>query len=395
MTATTTAAAPAKSAARGWLTLADVERDARARALPHGVWDFLTGGAGEEATVAANQAAFRQWRLRRRVCVDVSRLDLETTLLGTRWPLPLCVAPTGLQEMWHPGAEVATAAAAAACGVPMVVSAMASRTIEEIAAAAPDAVLWQQVWIFRDRDLTASLVRRAEETGAEAIVVTVDAPWLGRRLRDLRNAFRAPVHVQARNLAASLPEAPDVSSPAAHAATAMDPAVTWDDIRWLTELTHLPVVVKGVELGFDAAQARIAGAAAVVVSNHGGRQLDRCTATLDALPGITAALPTGYPVLLDGGIRSGIDVMIALARGATAVMVGRPVLHGLAAAGQDGVREVLDLLGRELADAMGLAGRPTLAALDATALTPARSPDPTPAPAPAPVPPLPSTGEGR
>ncbi|MFC4048292.1 alpha-hydroxy acid oxidase [Actinomadura syzygii] len=370
------------------LTLADYESTAGSLAAwPPGVWDFLTGGAGTESTVTANREAFARWRLMPRVCVDVSVVETSTTVLGSDWDLPVAFAPTALHEVCTRDAEAATASAATALGVPMVVSALSSRTIEDIADAAPEATLWQQVYLFRDRKVTASLVQRASAAGAQAIVVTVDVPRPARRLRDIRNELRFPPHVQARNLAASTGRAPDVSSPSAHTAEAMDPSVTWEDVQWLTELSALPVLVKGIQVGQDAEHARRAGAAGVIVSNHGGRQLDRARPTLDALPEIRTAVPSGYPVLLDGGVRTGAEVMIALALGADAVLVGRPVLHGLAVAGKHGAAMVLGILRAELTDAMAQSGHPTLDSVDRSAIHPAPDPallsaDTVPPPAP-------------
>lgn len=352
------------------LTLADYEDTAARRPWPAGVWDFIAGGAGRERTLAGNREAFGRWRLRPSVCVDVSRVDLSTKLLGTPWSFPAGIAPTALHELCSPDGERGTAVAAQAVGVPMVVSVMSSTTIEDIAAAAPQATLWQQIYVFRDRRVTASLVERAEAAGAHAIVVTVDSPWLGRRLRDLRNDFQMPADIQARNVAASLGSNPDISSPAAHSAQAMDPSLTWDCIEWLTELTSLPIVVKGVQRSDDAVHARNAGAAGVIVSNHGGRQLDRARPSLESLPEVAAAVPPDFPVLLDGGVRSGIDILIALASGASAVLIGRPVLHGLAVAGTRGAAAVLSILRTELNDAMGQAGQPGIATLDKTLITP-------------------------
>jgi isopentenyl diphosphate isomerase/L-lactate dehydrogenase-like FMN-dependent dehydrogenase len=368
------------------LTLNDYQNAARDRAWPPGVWDFLAGGAGRESTLTGNSAAYGAWRLRPRTCVDVSNIDLTVKVLDWAWGVPIGFAPTALHELCCDAAEAATARAAQAHGVPMVVSTFASRTIEEIAQAAPQACLWQQVYIFRDREVTASLARRAAAAGARAIVVTVDSPWLGRRMRDIANDFRMPATARARNLARSLDTEPDISSPAAHSAATMDPSLTWRDITWLTEVTELPVIVKGIQAGEDAALARDAGAAAVIVSNHGGRQLDRARPTLDVLPEVVAALPDDYPVLMDGGIRSGIDALIALASGANALLIGRPVLHGLAVAGENGARDVLNILTTELADAMGQCGQPRVSALDRTLIEPAPH-----QPAPHPSTPHPST----
>ena len=352
------------------LTLADYEQSAQAR-LHRPVWDFIAGGAGEGGTVAANRNAFAGWRFRPRVAANVATVDTSTTLLSYRWRAPIAIAPTALHELCTPNGEIATAAAAAAVALPFTVSMYASRAIEELAGARPPAMLWQQLYVLRDRAVTASLAKRAEAAGAGALVVTVDSPWLGRRHRDLRNEFRTPSGIQPRNVAASMDSAPEFYSPVAHAAQTMDPALTWKDITWLAGLTSLPVVCKGVQTGEDAVAAREAGAAAVIVSNHGGRQLEGARATLDALPEVTTAVGPDFPVLMDGGIRSGRDVLVALALGATAVLVGRPVLHGLTVAGAAGATAVLTTLIEELVDTMGHCGRPNLDSIGPDLITPA------------------------
>jgi isopentenyl diphosphate isomerase/L-lactate dehydrogenase-like FMN-dependent dehydrogenase len=247
----------------------------------------------------------------------------------------------------------------------------ASRTIEELAHASPLTMLWQQLYLLKDRAVTASVAERAEAAGAGALVVTIDSPWLGRRHRDLRGGFTLPPGVQPRNVAPSMESEPDFSSPTAHASQTMDPSLTWKDITWLAELTGLPVVCKGVQTGEDALAARDAGAAAVIVSNHGGRQLEGARASLDALPEVVTAVGPDFPVLMDGGIRSGRDVLVALALGASAVLVGRPVLHGLTVADAAGATAVLTTLVDELVDAMGHCGRPNLDSIGSDLVTPA------------------------
>jgi isopentenyl diphosphate isomerase/L-lactate dehydrogenase-like FMN-dependent dehydrogenase len=352
------------------LTLTDYERAAETRLHPP-VWDFIAGGAGEDGTVEANRRAFASWRFRPRVATDVSAINTSTDLLGYRWQAPIAIAPTALHELCTPAGELASAAAAAATGLPFVVSMYASRTIEELARTNPLAMLWQQVYLLKDRAVTASFAERAEAAGAGALVVTIDSPWLGRRHRDLRGAFTMPPNVQPRNVVPSMRSEPDFSSPAAHAAQTMNPGLTWKDVTWLIGLTSLPVVCKGIQTGEDAIAAREAGAAAVVVSNHGGRQLEGARATLDALPEVVSAVGADFPVLMDGGIRSGRDVLVALALGAAAILVGRPVLHGLTVAGAAGAAGVLSTLVDELVDAMGHCGRPNLASVGPDLVTPA------------------------
>ncbi len=284
---------------------------------------------------------------------------------------PVLVAPTAFHELADPGGESATARAASACGTVMVVSTFATQTLETVAAAAPGASRWFQLYVHKDRGWTRELVDRAVAAGYRAIVLTVDFPVLGFRRRDERNRFALPPNV----VLAHSPEAsprhadgePAGSALAAHARNAVDPAVTFDDIGWLREVSGLPVVAKGVLRGDDAAACVAAGAAAVSVSNHGGRQLDGAVATADALPEVVdavAAAGAQAEVYVDGGIRSGVDVLRALALGARAVMVGRPVVYGLALDGEAGVRDVLETLADELVRAMALCGAPDLAALD-------------------------------
>lgn len=339
------------------LTLADYERLARDR-LDAPVWDFIAGGAGEERTLAANTAVFDQVRLRPAVLRGVVEPDVTTKIFGETWAAPVAVAPMAFHTLAHPDGEVATAAAAAMAGVPFVVSTMASRTFAEIAAVAA-APLWLQVYCFRDRTRTRRLVERAEDAGLSALVLTVDSPRLGRRLRDVRNGFRLPPGTVPVNL-----DGDGFTSPSAHARAALDPALDWSVMGWLRSISSLPVLVKGVLTAADAARAVAAGVHGIVVSNHGGRQLDGVPATFDVLPEIVAAVAGGCPVLVDGGIRRGRDVLACLAAGAGAVLVGRPILHGLAVDGAAGAAHVLDILVQELTDAMVLTGTPSLAETD-------------------------------
>lgn len=359
------------------LTTCDYESAARRR-LPAAVWDYLAGGSGSEATLAGNQAAFGRWELRPRVLVDVSRCELAVELLGSRLAAPIGVAPMAYHMLAHPDGEVATARAAGAAGQLLVVSPFASRRLEEIAAAATGP-LWLQLYWLRERAVLVDLVGRAEAAGFRAIVLTVDTPRVGRRLRDLRNGFALPPGVAAANIdpavmAGTGSGRPGESAIERHSREQFDPSLSWPDLAWLRELTRLPVVLKGVLTAEDAALAVAHGAAAVVVSNHGGRQLDRSVASLDALPEVVDAVAGRCPVLLDGGVRSGTDVLTALALGARAVLVGRPVLWGLALAGADGARAVLELLVTELEQVLALAGRPRVAELDRSLLTRAPAP---------------------
>ncbi|EKX61136.1 dehydrogenase, FMN-dependent [Streptomyces ipomoeae 91-03] len=356
--------APADHAtAVNMFTLTDYAGQARTM-LSRGVWDFIEGGAGEERTLAANRAAFDQVRLFPRALSGTDRPSLSTTVLGRTWRTPLAVAPMAYHRLAHPAGEVATARAAGAVGVPLVVSTFASRTFEDIKAAACGP-LWLQVYCFRDRSLTRDLVARAESAGFEALVLTVDAPILGSRHRDLRNRFRLPKDIGPVNL----PDG-EFSSPSDHARAEFAPALDWSIVEWLRGVSSLPVLVKGVLTASDARLALSAGAAGIVVSNHGGRQLDGAPATLDVLPEIAAAVAGACPVLLDSGVRRGSDILAALASGADGVLVGRPVLHGLAVAREVGAQHVLDILASELADAMILTGTSSTGDVSAALLGP-------------------------
>ena len=355
------------------LCLEDYRRLARLR-LDTDVWDFIEGGAESERTVAANRRAFDRVALRPRVLVDVSRCDTGTELLGSRLATPVGVAPTAYHRLVHPDGELATARGAGSAGALYVVSIFASRTLEEIAAAATGP-LWIQLYWLRRRDVLAALVARAAAAGFGAVLLTVDAPRLGRRRRDARNGFAIGPEVSAANLDPTLTASAHRatagrSALAVHTAEAVDPSVTWSDLAWLRARSDLPLVLKGILTAEDAVLAVRHGADAIVVSNHGGRQLDGAVASLDALAEVVRAVGDACPVLLDGGVRGGTDAFAALALGARAVLLGRPVLWGLAAAGATGVSGVLDLATEELAHTMALTGRPDLASVDGSALAP-------------------------
>jgi 4-hydroxymandelate oxidase len=354
------------------LTVADYRSLARAR-LDDRVWDYVEGGGDGERTLADCAAAFDGFRLRPRVLVDVSHVDCATTVLGTALAAPLGVAPTAYHRLVHPDGELATAAGAGAAGALFVVSIFASQSIEDIAKAATGP-LWLQLYWLRRRDVLAELAGRAEAAGYRALVLTVDAPRLGKRLRDMRNGFAIDPAVSAVNLdpdlmALTYGGRSGSSAIAEHALATFDPAVTWADLAWLRSVTRLPILLKGVLTAEDARLAIEHGAAGVVVSNHGGRQLDGAVPGLHALPEIVAAVAGTGAVLFDGGVRRGTDVFTALALGADAVLVGRPVLWALAADGGAAVTHLLTVLRAELEHTMALTGRPRREAIDATAVT--------------------------
>ncbi len=323
------------------------EAERRARDVLDPVhFDFLAGGAGAERTLTDNEAAFARRRLLPRVLRGPGGVDLATTLLGTTLRSPVLVAPTAFHRLAHPDGEVATAAGVAAAGSLLTLSMMATTAVEQVTAVG--APVWFQLYVQPDRDLTVRLVRRAEAAGCRALVLTVDSPVRGRHTRDARHGFTdLPPGMACENL-----RGPD----GAVRDLVVDPDLGWDAVDRLREVTTLPVVLKGVLHPEDARLAVEHGVDGVVVSNHGGRQLDGAVSTLDALPGVVAAVGRRVPVLLDGGVRSGGDALVALALGADAVMLGRPVLWGLALAGADGVRAHLEAVADELAHAMALVG---------------------------------------
>ncbi|MEV0006244.1 alpha-hydroxy acid oxidase [Micromonospora sp. NPDC050980] len=341
----------------------DFARPARA-ALPADVWDYVQGGAGTESTVRANRRALRRLRLRQRVLVDVSSFDPQVTVQGSPVAAPIGIAPTAYHRLVHADGELATVRAAGRQGLPAVVSTFASVPLEQLAEVAT-APLWFQLYCFRDRALTVDLARRAEAAGYRALVLTVDTPVMGYRDRDLRNDFRVPPQVTAANLP-SYPH--DQESVAARTGMLVDPATTWRDVEWLAGLTGLPVVLKGVMTAGDAARAAGSGARALWVSNHGGRQLDGAAASIDALGEVADAWAGRGELYFDGGVRRGADVLKALAVGADAVFVGRPVLWALAAGGEPAVRRMLELLQEEFVVTATVCGCPRVKDVDRSML---------------------------
>jgi isopentenyl diphosphate isomerase/L-lactate dehydrogenase-like FMN-dependent dehydrogenase len=336
--------------------LRDLEPLVAAR-LDAGPLGYFAGGAGDERTLADNEAAFARRQLLPRVLVDVSTVSTATTVLGTGISLPVIVAPVALQQMAHADGEPGMARAAAAAGTLMCVSTLATATAREVAAAAPDAPRWFQLYVLRDRGVTHALVDEAVACGYRALVVTVDAPRAGRRERDLRSLFAVPPGI----------DMPGVSAAAGHSAgltpadffSLVDASLTWKDLEALVEAVDLPVLLKGVHTAADARLAVQHGAAGIVVSNHGGRQLDGVPAGIDLLEDVVQEVGGDVEVLVDGGVRRGTDILTALALGARAVLVGRPMLWGLAWDGEAGARWVLETLRAELELDMMLLGAPT------------------------------------
>jgi 4-hydroxymandelate oxidase len=361
------------------LDLEGLEAAARER-LDRGVYDYIAGGADGERTVADNLAAWSRPRLRPHVLRDVTEVSTATTLLGSQFPTPLLVAPMAYHRMCHPDGEAASAAGAAEAGALYVLSTQATMSVEEVALAAPEAVRWFQVYVVRDRGWTAELVARAAAAGYRALVLTVDVPLLGNRLRDLRNDFKLPTGLKPANAPpAGAARQRELAVDVLAQAGQFDPGLTPETIGWLAERSGLPVLVKGVLRGDAAVAGLDAGAAGVVVSNHGGRQLDTVVATADALAEVVAAVGDRAEVYVDGGVRRGTDVLKALALGARGVLVGRPVLWGLAVGGAAGVERVLSGLAGELRLAMALCGATQVAELTPDLVTgPAQPGDVTP-----------------
>jgi 4-hydroxymandelate oxidase len=335
--------------------------------LSREAYDYYAGGAHDEVTLRENRAAYDRISLAYRVLVDVSHRDLTTSVLGQPVSMPILVAPTAFHALATPEGERAAARAAGAAGTIFILSTLSNTRVEDVVAAATGPV-WFQLYVYRDRQATEGLVRRAEAAGCKALVLTVDAPLLGRRERDVRNRFRLPPGLAVANMLpegyGDVPEVVGDSGLAAYVANLLNPALTWKDVAWLQSITKLPVLVKGIVRPDDALRAAEAGAVGIVVSNHGGRQLDTSPATIEVLPEIADALAAGghqIEILMDGGIRRGTDVVKALALGAKAVLAGRAILWGIAADGEAGATHVLRLLRDELDLAMTLAGAPTVA----------------------------------
>jgi L-lactate dehydrogenase (cytochrome) len=370
-------------------TIDDLRRLARRR-LPRAVFDFVEGGAGDEQTVVRNRAAFERLLFQPKVLVDVSKREQATVVFGNRIETPVLLSPTGMAGLCWPKGEVAAARAAREAGTIYTLSTHSSCSIEEVAAGSPGP-LWFQLYVWQNRDLTRSFVERARAAGYRALLLTVDVPVISRRERDLRNGFTVPPRLTARNVLDTVrrvgwirrvlfgprltlanlvgaPGAPrtDIVTLAGVANRQVDPSIAWGDLVWFRSLWSGPLLLKGVLTAADARRAAEHGVDGLVVSNHGGRQLDGVPATIEALPEIVDAVGGRIDVLLDGGVRRGADVVRALALGARAVMVGRPYLYGLAAGGPAGVRHAIETLAREVDQVLALVGVPRVGDLDRT-----------------------------
>jgi isopentenyl diphosphate isomerase/L-lactate dehydrogenase-like FMN-dependent dehydrogenase len=337
-------------------SVADYERLAAERLDP-GALGYFAGGADDEVTLAENVAAMARWKLRPRVLVDVSAVSTATSVLGVPMSMPVVVAPVAMQRLVHPDGEVAAATAAARAGVIFCLSTLATASPLEIAERAPAGPRWLQLYRFRDAGLTRDVIDQAVEAGFEAIALTVDAPRAGNRVRDLRTGFRLPEGVALPALVAAL--GADACPTPAELFGMLDTTLTWRGFESLAAESPLPVLLKGIQTGEDAALACEHGAAGVIVSNHGGRQLDGVAATIDVLPEVVDAVDERLPVLMDGGVRRGTDVLRALALGAQAVLAGRAPLWGLAVDGEAGAAAVLAILHAEIERGLILLGCPT------------------------------------
>ncbi|PSR96471.1 Peroxisomal (S)-2-hydroxy-acid oxidase [Actinidia chinensis var. chinensis] len=316
--------------------------------LPKMVYDYYASGAEDQWTLQQNRNAFSRILFRPRILIDVTKIDMTTTVLGFKISMPIMIAPTAMQKMAHPEGEYATARAASAAGTIMTLSSWATSSVEEVASTGPG-IRFFQLYVYKDRNVVAQLVRRAERAGFKAIALTVDTPRLGRREADIKNRFTLPPFLTLKNfegLDLGKMDKADDSGLASYVAGQIDRSLSWKDVKWLQTITKLPILVKGVLTAEDARLSIQAGAAGIIVSNHGARQLDY----------VVKAAQGRVPVFVDGGIRRGTDVFKALALGASGIFIGRPVVFSLAAEGEAGVRKVLQMLREEFELTMALSG---------------------------------------
>ncbi|KAL6782642.1 GYX1 [Auxenochlorella protothecoides x Auxenochlorella symbiontica] len=362
-----------------WTSVDELEEQAVPH-LPASIAGYYLGHSERGVTVRDNVTAFTRWRLLPRCMVDVSTVNTSCTILGSNLLMPILIAPMAMQRMCHPDGELAVARAAASVGSGMILSTMSTAPLADVAEELPSsthALKWFQVYVLSRRDVTAHMVKEAEAAGYTAIVVTVDAPRLGKRDIDDKLHFDIPPHLSLANLKALQEEAGRPASGhsqgsgfAAYFTSLIDPSLTWDCIAWLKSVTRLPILVKGVLAPDDARAAIRAGSDGIVVSNHGGRQLDGTPSALDVLPHVAAAVAGRVPILMDGGVRRGTDVLKCLALGASAVLIGRPVLWGLTLGGEEGVRAVLSTMRAELELSMALLGVASVQGLNRDYLVP-------------------------
>ncbi|KAJ2805432.1 Hydroxyacid oxidase 1 [Coemansia guatemalensis] len=348
-----------------FVSLDDFERYAEAN-LDRNALDYYRSGAQDMITVRENQRAFDRIIVRPRILRDVSTVDMSTSIQGASISSPICIAPTAMQRMAHPEGECATARAAERKNTCMVLSSWSTTSIEDVAASTKgQSPKWLQLYIYKDRKATQRLIERAQDSGYTAIALTVDTPYLGRRLADIRNRFRLPPHLTMANFSDQKSQvsqsktthvSDNASGLATYVASQIDPTLSWKHVEWVKSVSRIPVLVKGVLTAEDAKLAVEAGVDGIIVSNHGGRQVDTAPATIDALEEVCRAVDGRVEVYLDGGVRRGTDVFKALALGAKAVFLGRPVLWALNYNGEEGVVEMLEMINEELRLAMALTG---------------------------------------
>ncbi|CAK8578339.1 unnamed protein product [Lathyrus sativus] len=331
--------------------------------LPKEIYDYFASGAEDQWTLKENRNAFSRIMFRPRILIDVSKIDLTTSILGFKISMPIMISPTAAQKMAHPEGEYATARAASAAGTIMTLSSWATSSIEEIVSTGPG-IRFLQLYLLKDRNMVTQLVRRAENAGFKAIVLTADSPVIGRKEAGIKNRFKLPSYLRMKNFEVrDLEKLYKTKDNGGHTSVVnglYDQSLTWKDVKWLQTITPLPILVKGVLTAQDARLAIQAGASGIIVSNHGGRQLDYVPATIMALEEVVQAAEGRVPIFMDGGVRRGTDVFKALALGASGVFIGRPVVFSLAAEGEAGIRNVLKMLHDELEITMALCGCPSL-----------------------------------
>ena len=329
----------------------DYEKEAQKR-MPEQFFGYYAGGAADEITLRENRSVFDRLKLRPRVLTDVSHRTLETTILGHSTAMPMIIAPMAMAQLADPGGEVAIAQAAKNAGITQCVSILSNASLEEVAAVG--ATSWFQVYLYKDRHITQRIVERATAAGYQALVLTVDVAVSGVRENMLRMGLQLPPGLTLKNFAEFHNTQATEILP--YVNSQFDPSLTWDDLAWLRSITALPILVKGILRGDDARRAADCGVAGIIVSNHGGRQLDTAVTCIDALPEVVAAVGADIDIFVDGGFRRGTDIVKAMALGARAILIGRPVLWGLAVGGQEGVERVLTILRREFDAALALCG---------------------------------------
>lgn len=336
----------------------DFEQQADSK-LEKSAKDYYKSGAGDQFTLRLNREAYKRLRLRPRCLRDVSQVDVSCKIFGQQLKWPLGIAPTAMQKLAHPDGEIGNARAAGKAGSIFILSTLSTTSLEDLSVAAPDTYKWFQLYIYKDRSLTEKIVRRVEKANFKALVLTVDAPIFGHRRADVRNKFSLPSHLSLANFQGEQANGVVTEGGSGineYVASQFDPSISWKDINWLKQLTHLPIVLKGILTAEDAVLAREFGCAGVIVSNHGARQIDTVPASIEALPEVVKAVGNDLVVMLDGGIMQGNDIFKALALGAKTVFVGRPAVYGLAYNGQQGVEQMLAILRKDFETTMALIG---------------------------------------